>query len=202
MANEANDLNAPAKSTDGIPFWNVNIPKEEWTDHCPDYLSQVDHYDQAQLAVKDDEYQAMSWQEVKVIVRETNRLELFKRYPSELRKYRVYVQKIKDEYGSVMNFILKQRLRWQDLNPKGSPFQYKEDICILFNDWPYGVDRRISHLVVWTKFIFAEDPSTGDLTAKARKEIQDFVDATFHDQTKKDQVRFDGVSGSVEIFWD
>ena len=63
-------------------------------------------------------------------------------------------------------------------------------MCILFNDWPYGVDPKITHLVVWTKFTFEEDPATGDLTAEARKSIQGFVDAAFHEQRIKDQVRF------------
>ena len=69
MAPETKNLKSVANSTDGIPFWNVNIPETEWTDHCPEYLAQLDQYDQAQLAVKDDEYQAMSWHEVRDIVR-------------------------------------------------------------------------------------------------------------------------------------
>jgi hypothetical protein len=56
-----------------------------------------------------------------------------------------------------------------------------DDMKILFNDWPYGVDERIKHLVVWTKFELASDPEDpkGDLTPQARQEIDDFVDKTF-----------------------
>ncbi|KAH0556745.1 hypothetical protein GP486_005467 [Trichoglossum hirsutum] len=57
------------------------------------------------------------------------------------------------------------------------------DIKILYNDWPYGVDEKIVHLVVWTKFDLEDDPSTDDLTPKARKEIDDFVDKTFRAST-------------------
>lgn len=40
------------------------------------------------------------------------------------------------------------------------------------------------HLVVWTKFEFANEPATvdkpnGDLTLEARRQINDFVDHTF-----------------------
>lgn len=62
--------------------------------------------------------------------------------------------------------------------------QCTEDFKILYNDWPYGVDSRIVHLVVWTKFdlpaapITAEAP-TGDLTPTTRRQINDFVDKTF-----------------------
>lgn len=50
----------------------------------------------------------------------------------------------------------------------------------LFNDWPYGIDEKVTHLVVWTKFILEVDPVTDDLTPSARKEIDDYVVATFH----------------------
>lgn len=54
-----------------------------------------------------------------------------------------------------------------------------DDIKVLFNDWPYGVDQKIVHLVVWTKFPLVEDPATGDLKKDARKQIDDFVNMTF-----------------------
>lgn len=57
-----------------------------------------------------------------------------------------------------------------------------DDIKILFNDWPYGIDSRIVHLVVWVKFPFEEDAVTGDLTDAARNEIDRYVDKTFRAQ--------------------
>lgn len=27
-----------------------------------------------------------------------------------------------------------------------------EDVKIIYNDWPYGIERSIVHLCVWTKF--------------------------------------------------
>lgn len=54
-----------------------------------------------------------------------------------------------------------------------------DDIKILYNDWPYGIDERIVHLVVWVKFPFQEDAVTGDLTDAARKEIDTYVDSVF-----------------------
>lgn len=50
---------------------------------------------------------------------------------------------------------------------------------ILYNDWPYGVDKDIIHLVVWVKFELEDDPATDDLTPRARKEIDDYVRSTF-----------------------
>lgn len=54
-----------------------------------------------------------------------------------------------------------------------------EDIRILYNDWPYGTDTDIIHLVVWTKFEIPDDPATGDLTAEARQAIEQYVQRTF-----------------------
>lgn len=53
------------------------------------------------------------------------------------------------------------------------------DSKILYNDWPYGIDKRIVHLVVWTKFPFEEDSETGDLTLRSRKEIDEYVTQVF-----------------------
>ncbi len=67
------------------------------------------------------------------------------------------------------------------------------DITILYNDWPYGIDPKIKHLVVWTKFeletapVSSSDP-VGDLTPEARQAINDFVDRTFVSVCGRDNV--------------
>lgn len=63
-----------------------------------------------------------------------------------------------------------------------------DDIKILLNDWPYGIDPKIVHLVVWVKFDLAEDPGTGDLTPEAREQINHFVNTTFRDIKNPDHV--------------
>ena len=62
---------------------------------------------------------------------------------------------------------------------KGKPFECQEDVRVLWNDWPYGIDERIVHLVVWTKFELVDDPDTGNLTKEARAEIDGYVDEVF-----------------------
>ncbi|KAG8627127.1 hypothetical protein KVT40_004610 [Elsinoe batatas] len=96
--------------------------------------------------------------------------------------------KIKNDWGSIMNFVLKERIRWTDLAPSGAPFENPTDIKILYNDWPYGIDEDIVHLVVWTKFESEEDPSTGDLSDKGRKQIDDYVQETFRSRFLPDHV--------------
>lgn len=84
-----------------------------------------------------------------------------------------------------MRFVVKERLHWgdgdspEDLKPRGRPFEFDEDIRILYNDWPYGIDTDIIHLVVWTKFELADDPTTGVLTDEAREAVEQYVQKTF-----------------------
>lgn len=60
---------------------------------------------------------------------ETNRIDRFQRLPTDLRKYLAYTWQIKVRYGSVMRFVVKERLRWGDgedltkLKAKGRPFE-------------------------------------------------------------------------------
>ena len=63
-----------------------------------------------------------------------------------------------------------------------------DDIKILYNDWPYGIDKSIVHLVVWTKFVLEDDPETEDLTPKMRKDIDEYVAGTFGSGVSPDKV--------------
>ncbi|KAH7256943.1 hypothetical protein BKA59DRAFT_522297 [Fusarium tricinctum] len=162
-----------------LPFWNYNIPKDQRTKECPEFLHNTNEKDQGILSTPDEEYHISNWDEVREII-ETNHLEKFKRVPSELRRYKAFTFHLKQTYGSVANFILDHRLGWTaPVKPRGVPFEFEDDYKILWNDAPYGIDPRIAHLVVWTKFVLEEDPTTGDLTDEARKEIDDFVTRTF-----------------------
>lgn len=67
----------------------------------------------------------------------TNRIDRFQRLPSDLRKYLEYTAHIKAQYGSVMRFVVKERLCWGDgdagdLKPKGRPFEFDGMACIFF----------------------------------------------------------------------
>ncbi|KAI5367208.1 hypothetical protein Slin14017_G022440 [Septoria linicola] len=163
-------------------FWNVNVPASQHTDNCPPYLQYAleNAKDRGILSTPDAQYLRQSWSDVCSFVEE-NRLDLFQRVPSELRLYREYCSKLVQTHGSVMDFVVKERLGWTNLNPSGIPFTNPDDYKILYNDWPYGVDERIVHLVVWTKFPLPPDPTSdiGDLSPEVRLMIQDFVDTTF-----------------------
>ncbi|KAI0175591.1 hypothetical protein GGR52DRAFT_319046 [Hypoxylon sp. FL1284] len=169
-----------------LPYWQVNIPESDRTTKCPEFLANLTVKDVGIISTPDSEYHVATWPEVQNIVAE-NRLGAFQRFPSDLRRYLEYTWKLKRDYGSIMNFVLSQRLGWEaPVEPRGRPFEFEDDVKILCNDWPYGIDPRIVHLVVWTKFDLAEDPATGDLTDEARAEIEQYTQKTFGSRISRD----------------
>ena len=59
----------------------------------------------------------------------TNQIDRFQRVPSDLRRYLEYTTHIKERYGSVMRFVVKERLGWGNgedeiLKPRGAPFEF------------------------------------------------------------------------------
>ncbi|KAJ5693143.1 hypothetical protein N7462_002566 [Penicillium macrosclerotiorum] len=179
---------------DALPYWLVNVPPSQWTAECPAFLRDQSPKNIQCLATPDAHYQRQNWEMASLCrVLGTNRIDRFQRVPSGLRKYLAYMAQIKAEYGSVMRFVLQERLGWGDgspegFQPRGRPFEFAEDMRVLYNDWPYGVDTDIVHLVVWTKFEFADDPATGDLTAEAREAIEQYVQRTFCSRVAPAQV--------------
>ncbi|KAJ5156127.1 hypothetical protein N7492_008930 [Penicillium capsulatum] len=131
------DRDAPAQfhdhdpTSDTLPFWQMNVPRSQWTRECPSFLQGQPPKNIRCLATPDEKYQRQGWDLVREI---TN------------------------------------------------------DICILYNDWPYGIDTDIIHLVVWTKFELADDPVSGELTAEARESIEAYVQRTFCSRVAPAQV--------------
>lgn len=114
----------------------------------------------------------------------------------------MYINQLQRDYGSVMKFILNHRLKWQNLLPQGLPFSCQDDVKILYNDWPYGIDNRIVHLVVWVKFELEDDPVTGFLTEGATRQIQEFVNTTFCPWVDPNHVRcLRQIFGLLLLIW-
>lgn len=119
------------------------------------------------------------------------------RRPSDLKRYIAWSSAIKAEYGSITNYVCSQRLGWNQPNGNGNgsangtaiptpttynnpiPFADPEDYRILRNDWPYGMNPGISHLVIWLRTPVAVTEDEGRVTDDSRELIQKFVDRTF-----------------------
>jgi hypothetical protein len=169
-------------------YWQVNVPLDQAPTSCPPYLQNISGKDIEIISTPDSQYHVLTWPEVREVIA-ANRLDVFQRVPSELRRYIAFNWQIKQEYGSVMQFVLSQKLSWQHpVVAEAAPFKSPKDLQVKWNDWPYGIDEKIVHLVVWTKFDLEEDPVTGDLKDAVRKEIDDYVKKTFCKRMKEENV--------------
>ena len=104
-------------------WWNTNLPPTDHTPACPPYLTYALTHpkERANLSTLDADFKRLSWPEVCSHVA-ANRLDQFTRVPSELRRYRQYTEKLVREYGSVMRFVLDERLGWRDGGVGGGRF--------------------------------------------------------------------------------
>ncbi|KPI41225.1 N-acetylglucosamine-induced protein 1 [Cyphellophora attinorum] len=160
-------------------YWNTNLTAEEYTLDCPPYLQNIALKARLALSTRDTDFHIQTWDEVREIVA-SNRIDKFQRMPSQLRAYLKYMWSLKKEHRTVMDHVKTHRLQWEDVMPLGKkPFEEATDWKVLYNDWPYGIDPEIVHLVVWTKFALEDDPITDDLTPRMRAFIERFVMETF-----------------------
>lgn len=104
-----------------LPWWQVNVPDHLRSEACPDFLVDCNEKDRRIIGTPNSEYTPYSWQQVKDIVN-SNRLGDLVRKPSELRRYRHYTWELVNKYGSIVNFVQHERLKWHDLTPRGPPF--------------------------------------------------------------------------------
>ncbi|OQN96373.1 hypothetical protein B0A48_17625 [Cryoendolithus antarcticus] len=146
--------------------------------------------DRKVLATPDDEFHRYTWDDLRQIVVD-NDLEALKRFPSDLHRYLRWSHDTKRQYGSINNFVMKERLHWTLKDSSlpvsrtsftyhsATPFADVRDFVVLANDWPYGIEHGIKHLVVWTRTPIDVDDDQGDLTPESRDIVEKFVDRYF-----------------------
>nr|OQO27292.1 hypothetical protein B0A51_04977 [Rachicladosporium sp. CCFEE 5018] len=167
--------------------------------------------DRKVLATPDDEFHRYTWDDLRQIVVD-NDLEALKRFPSDLHRYLRWSHDTKRQYGSINNFVMKERLHWTLKDSSlpvsrtsftyhsATPFADVRDFVVLANDWPYGIEHGIKHLVVWTRTPIDVDDDQGDLTPESRDIVEKFVDRYFvqslakHRGAKPEEVKH-------EIMW-
>lgn len=123
-------------------------------------------------------------------------LSILKRWPSDLKRYIRWSIDTRAAYGSVPNFVRIERLKW-DILPTSTvttgpqfafnnvvPFADPNDYKILVNDWPYGYEPGIKHIIVWLKTRLETEPTKGDMTPKSRQQVETFIQNTFVDRVK------------------
>ncbi|KAG6063158.1 hypothetical protein E4U32_001534 [Claviceps aff. humidiphila group G2b] len=149
------------------------------------------------LSQTDQEFKKHDWHDLKQII-ETNQLSILKRTPSDLRRYMSWTANTKAQYGSMTNYLLANRLPPSWGHPPFAPeshipFDRPSDYRILLNDWPYGLESNITHLVVWTRTSIPTDDEMGDMTPESRALVAGFVRRCF--------VEALGEDGEERVLW-
>jgi hypothetical protein len=52
-----------------LPYWHFNVPLQERTAECPDYLLNIDDKDKRMIGSWESNYEAKSWDEVNKLIR-------------------------------------------------------------------------------------------------------------------------------------
>ncbi|KAK1226159.1 hypothetical protein PQX77_010870 [Marasmius sp. AFHP31] len=121
-----------------------------------------------------------TWNQLKTFVNSGD-LGLLKRDKKLQQRYNAWSAGIREQYGSLVNYLLKHRLQWGKpdtlsilpsslreeeviIDPatpskssvSGPPPYFTRDvpseyISIIQNDWPYSVPVEIEHTLIWTK---------------------------------------------------
>ncbi|KAF1986341.1 hypothetical protein K402DRAFT_431269 [Aulographum hederae CBS 113979] len=145
--------------------------------------------DREALLTPEEDFIPHSWEDLKQVIAAGD-LSLLKRTPTSLRDYILWTRDVRQTYGSVMNCILQERLGWEgeesaETLSSGSgsgfvcanltPFEDERDYRVLRNDWPYGFEEGMVHLVIWVKRL-GEVDGEGGLTKKGREEVEGFLD--------------------------
>lgn len=149
-------------------------------DNPPFALTKVDWH---QLSIRDADFTPHSWSNLQHLIF-TKQLDELKRWPSALKAYLAWTAHVKEKYGSVMTYLLQQRLFWDPIEDETgaltfnvrspTPFADRNDYKILRNDWPYAFEPGIHHIVVWLKHRLLVD-AEGSLNDEGRKSIDKFM---------------------------
>ncbi|KIJ45115.1 hypothetical protein M422DRAFT_29969 [Sphaerobolus stellatus SS14] len=119
-----------------------------------------------------------TWEELKSFMRSGD-LGLLKRDPVLQQRYKVWAEGIKQQHGTITNYLINVRLGWgtpptaktspatmaqplpeepilsQDTSIFKPPYftstPSPEDVKIIFNDWPYSIPPEISHYLIWSR---------------------------------------------------
>lgn len=107
--------------------------------------------------------------------------------------------------------MVKERLNWTPKNDQPVtahsfthhstvPFQDSRDYAILLNDWPYGFEPGIKHILIWSRTPIAVDDAQGDVTPESRRVIEEFVEGHFVLELAR-EARISSADARQRVMW-
>lgn len=148
-------------------------------------------------------FKLISWDELGTIIA-SNDLSLLTRSPSQLHDYEDWKRETLARYGSIERYMLQVRLQWTEpITPVSQvPFEHPKDWKCLPNDFPYGLDPSITHLVIWLKPklpVSMETDNGGQLSREAIQMVEKFLGCVFWQVEKDDLLYFMNPKGLKSI---
>ncbi|CAN6646925.1 hypothetical protein TRVA0_022S00606 [Trichomonascus vanleenenianus] len=139
------------------------------------------------IELGDGNFVPFTWADLQQIISSMDLAKLSRR-PSDLKYYLECKHRYRLEYGGVLPYIVLEKLRWASSSTEIDTImpaneeclEEESDVKILFNDFPYGVEPHIKHMVVWSKSPIPADEE-GKLTPEAFDKIDSYVKRTFID---------------------
>lgn len=57
-----------AMSPEGVHYWLANVPQDQWSKECPDFLTDISERDRQIVGTLDKDFCRLTWPEVKQAV--------------------------------------------------------------------------------------------------------------------------------------
>ena len=54
-----------------LPYWRVNIPKDQWPKECPEFLKSIGARDKEVITTPASGFRRLSWPEIKELIGKT-----------------------------------------------------------------------------------------------------------------------------------
>ncbi len=54
--------------TETLPYWLVNVPKDQWRKECPEFLKSIGPRDQQMISTPESQFHRLTWPEVQDII--------------------------------------------------------------------------------------------------------------------------------------
>ena len=174
-------------------LWSHVFVQRESSNRCTMTMASTDSQtlldEQIQLPLLKYGYRTVSleWNEVVHIINVEGDLDKLTRSEKQQREYMIYTRRIKEEWRSVMDYVLYTKFglekmmdgrdnRWYVYPPLSEITGVHTRI--VRNDFPYCFQRNIEHWVLWK---IGEDCSESDITAakdsirKDLENVRDFI---------------------------
>jgi len=97
-----------------LPFWLVNVPRDQWPAECPEFLKDCGEKDRRIIGTPDSQYKNLTWDEVKELISTTaiiSQIEVLTVWPRNQSHRQIPPRAIRAEAISPIHPSHRERIR-------------------------------------------------------------------------------------------